>query len=193
MSRSGRIELDFLGEVRDFRLAIGELEALQEEVGVGPMILLARLVSGVEYSLREVLAILKHGLIGGGGRPSDVRELLSDPDSKPLRDMIVTSGLALGAALEQPDDEPIKVKHKKAVEEDFEEDERGLFKFEYYYGTGAAIGFSPDQVKAMSLWQFMAACEGVRKSRDPNSDGELTPQEEMGLREMLAESPNRMH
>lgn len=33
------------------------------------------------------------------------------------------------------------------------------------YGVGAAVGFTPQMVDQMSIWQFNAAVEGVIKSR----------------------------
>lgn len=36
------------------------------------------------------------------------------------------------------------------------------------------MGFSPDEVDRMSLWQFMAAAEGFARANDPDAAKELS-------------------
>jgi hypothetical protein len=38
------------------------------------------------------------------------------------------------------------------------------------------MGFTPQQVNAMSIWQFMAVCDGFSKSRD-NAKGKISGSE----------------
>jgi len=65
MSRDGKISIDFGGAERQFRLALGELEELQELADAGPALILKRL-SGDEWRTRDVRETLRLGLIGGG-------------------------------------------------------------------------------------------------------------------------------
>jgi len=36
------------------------------------------------------------------------------------------------------------------------------------------IGYTPQEVNDMSVWQFLAATEGWRKAHDPDGDKELS-------------------
>jgi hypothetical protein len=45
----------------------------------------------------------------------------------------------------------------------------GKWRFASIYGVGAAMGFTPQQVNAMSMWQFAAAFDGYVKA---NGGGE---------------------
>lgn len=75
MSRSGDIELDFAGELRTFRLAIGQWRKVQEKCDAGPAELLARL-SPAFFARQQGLSfdqILGGGLLGRW-RVDDIRE-----------------------------------------------------------------------------------------------------------------------
>jgi len=39
------------------------------------------------------------------------------------------------------------------------------------------MGFSPQQVDAMSVWQYMTAVEGYQRANDPEAGQELTVSE----------------
>ncbi len=45
----------------------------------------------------------------------------------------------------------------------------GKIRFGAIYGTGAVLGFTPNDIKALSMWEFMAALEGYVKAN--SSDG----------------------
>lgn len=47
------------------------------------------------------------------------------------------------------------------------------------------MGFSPQQVDAMSVWQYVAAVEGYQKAHDPKGDGKLAPDEVDDIAEWL--------
>lgn len=51
------------------------------------------------------------------------------------------------------------------------------------YGYGQVMGYSPQQVNAMSMWQFYAAVDGFVKSRQ--SGGKLSDTEKDGLWDWL--------
>lgn len=67
-NRNGAVDLDFGDGPHRFRLAIGELEELQEKTGIGPFLLLNRLIGG-DWRLADVREALRLGLIGGGMEP----------------------------------------------------------------------------------------------------------------------------
>lgn len=56
-------------------------------------------------------------------------------------------------------------------------------------GQGAAMGFSPQQVLAMSLWEFLAARAGWIKANTVDETKDLTPQEFDSLGDWLDEKP----
>jgi len=45
------------------------------------------------------------------------------------------------------------------------------------YGIGAVLGFTPQDVGKMSVWQFRAAVEGYRKAHDPDAGKGLSEAE----------------
>jgi hypothetical protein len=67
-NRNGVVEMDFGDGTHRFRLAMGELEELQEKTGVGPFALFNRLSAG-DWSPADVREPLRLGLIGGGMEP----------------------------------------------------------------------------------------------------------------------------
>ena len=67
-NRNAVIDLDFGDGPHRFRLAMGELEELQEKTGFGPFTLMHRLISG-EWSVADIREPLRLGLIGGGMQP----------------------------------------------------------------------------------------------------------------------------
>ncbi|MGR9420665.1 hypothetical protein [Rhizobium leguminosarum] len=52
----------------------------------------------------------------------------------------------------------------------------GKIRFGAIYGTGAVLGFTPQDVKSMSMWEFMAALEGYVKANSAD-DGKLSSAE----------------
>jgi hypothetical protein len=47
------------------------------------------------------------------------------------------------------------------------------------------MGFSPQQVDAMSMWQFMAALEGYARAHDPEAGKKLSETEKGDLWEWM--------
>lgn len=107
-NRNGRIELDFADGTYGFRLAIGELEELQEKTGVGPYALLRRLLSN-DWRIEDVTHTLRLGLIGGGTKPIDALNLTrryveqrSDWVNNAMLAQAIVSAALVGAPEEQP-------------------------------------------------------------------------------------------
>lgn len=47
------------------------------------------------------------------------------------------------------------------------------------------MGFTPQQVDAMSMWQFMAALDGYARAHDPESANKLSEADKDDLWEMV--------
>lgn len=60
-------------------------------------------------------------------------------------------------------------------------------RFAQLIGLGAACGFAPAAVGAMSLWEFNAAVAGYLRAHAAQGDGELTTDEEAALGRLLDE------
>jgi hypothetical protein len=77
MSRGGDIALQFGGEERTFRLALGQWRKVQEKCDAGPAELLARLAPmfAARQQGLKVSQMLTHGLLGTW-RVDDVREVI---------------------------------------------------------------------------------------------------------------------
>lgn len=74
-NRNAAVDLDFGDGPHRFRLAMGELEELQEKTGLGPFVLMQRLLSG-EWKIADVREPLRIGLIGGGMKPEEALTLV---------------------------------------------------------------------------------------------------------------------
>lgn len=109
-NRNAAVHLDFGGGKPRFRLAMGELEELQELTGVGPYRCLQRLLAG-EWHVQDVRDTLRLGLIGGGLTPNEAGNLTRRyVEERP--DWLINVQLAiavLGAALAgAPEEKPLK-------------------------------------------------------------------------------------
>ena len=107
-NRNGRIELDFADGTYGFRLAIGELEELQEKTGVGPYALLRRLLAN-DGRVEDVTQTIRLGLIGAGQDPGAALNLVrryveqrSDWVTNAMIAQAVISAALVGAPEEAP-------------------------------------------------------------------------------------------
>jgi hypothetical protein len=60
-------------------------------------------------------------------------------------------------------------------------------RFAAVYGNGAVMGFTPQQVNEMSIWQFMSALDGYSKANSAEGDKSLSDSEKDELWEWLQE------
>lgn len=109
MSRSAKIDLDWADGRHTFRLAIGELEELQEKTNCGPLVLLNRLFDGT-WRTADVRETLRLGLIGGGMAPIPALDLVRRyVDDRPAwLDNALLARAVVGAAISGIEDEPQK-------------------------------------------------------------------------------------
>ena len=73
---SHQVGLIWGGGEHTFALTIGGLRALQDACAAGPQEVLMRLVNGT-WRVDDPLAILRHGLIGGGMAKDAARDLVN--------------------------------------------------------------------------------------------------------------------
>ena len=55
------------------------------------------------------------------------------------------------------------------------------------------MGFSPQQVGAMSLWQFMACADGWARANDPDAAKRSNDDEGAGVRALFDAAPEYLH
>lgn len=90
-----------------FRLAIAQLEALQQKTDAGPEWLVFRLQAG-QWTAAELFEVLRLGLIGGGMADVEAKRLVETAfDRHPLIEFKVPALSVLMAALYGPADDPV--------------------------------------------------------------------------------------
>lgn len=116
MSRNASIELAWADGTYPFRLALSQIEELQEKTDCGPYELHSRILNG-KWRVRDLRETIRCGLIGGGMEPSKASTLVQRyADNRPLVESIRPALAILGAALlGAPDGEqPGKAERRKA-------------------------------------------------------------------------------
>lgn len=87
----------------DFALKIGQLLELQEKTGVGPYVLLQRLVNG-DWRVKDAYEIIRLGRIGAGTAPLDALDFVRTAvEQRPLMENIAPALSILSAALIGPE------------------------------------------------------------------------------------------
>lgn len=117
-NRNGIVTADFGDGEYAFRLAIGQLEELQEKTDAGPYVVLRRLFDGT-WRVADIRETIRLGLIGGGLEPLKalnlVRRYIDDRGS-----WLASASIAqaiLGASLSgAPEEEPGKSAAPEAKE-----------------------------------------------------------------------------
>lgn len=123
MSADGSVTLAWAGEERQFRLALGQLRELQENVNrwraaigapvIGPSSLL-RLVTEGDAWPSDVREVIRLGLIGGGMKIDQVPALIKRyVDERPLLESTKVAQAILLVALVGVPDDPVGKKRKR--------------------------------------------------------------------------------
>lgn len=95
------------GGEHPFRLALAQLEGIQQKTDCGPEFLLLKLQSGT-WLATELFEILRFGLIGGGATDADAKSLVSNAfDRHPLISFKVPALNVMMAALYGPQDDRV--------------------------------------------------------------------------------------
>lgn len=101
MSRHGAVELDFGGEMRTFRLGLGEIEELEDKAGTGLFQIMAQMSPDVRSVRTKVVSeTIRIGLIGGGTTPADALGLVRRYcDERPLTESLMVAYAVVVAAI----------------------------------------------------------------------------------------------
>lgn len=101
------VELTWAGGEHAFGLAIGGLRAIQDATGRGPMTVYRALGDGT-WLVDDILAVLRHGLAGGGMEAREAKELVHRvADSTPLMSLAPIAHIIIAAALVGDVDDPV--------------------------------------------------------------------------------------
>jgi hypothetical protein len=105
MSRDARIELDWADGTYSFRLAWGELAALQEKCDAGPYVILDRLRYN-QWRVEDISNVIRLGLIGGGMEPAKALVLTRRyvEDRPPLENVPHALGILTVSLMGAPDE-----------------------------------------------------------------------------------------
>ena len=179
--RDARIERDFAGGTYTFRLGWGEMVRLQEETDHGPFLVAENLASADANPVWAAI-VIRLGLIGGGLEPAKALGLVrSYVEPFPLQDSaLLASEIALAGWQGAPD-EPIESRGGDPVDDL----PNGKIRFAALYGVGGVMGFTPQEVDRMSVWQFMATVDGYMRAHDPENGNKLSKQEADALADWM--------
>lgn len=172
MSFDGSIALVWGGDERRFRLGLAELIALQEKRSSGPLEIAARLQLGT-WRVEDIVETLRIALIGGGDGKSEnaktARELIA-AHVRPgkFTENALTAFVVLTNALQGDagDDEEVGQSRTKA---------EARLSVRKLYAAGAVMGFTPEEIGKMSLYQYAAVVDGWNEA---NSDSVEPPSAE---------------
>ena len=111
--RDASITLPWADGDYHFRLAWGELEALQEACDAGCYVILNRLHDGT-WRLKDISATIRLGLIGGGLTPAEALRLTRTyvEARPPLENLIFAQGILGAGVMGAPDEELGKKKER---------------------------------------------------------------------------------
>ncbi|MCF6126068.1 gene transfer agent family protein [Mesorhizobium sp. M7A.F.Ca.CA.001.07.2.1] len=186
MSRDARVTLDFADGTYPFRVGWGEFAELQEKTDAGPFVVLGRLMDRT-CRTTDISNVIRLGLIGGGMEPAKALTLVRSyvEDRPPAENLPIAQAILMAACMGAPD-EAGEPKKKSQEDEGVTLDDlpNGKVRFEVLYGYGQVMGYSPQQVNGMSIWQFHAVVEGFRKSQS-GSDRQLSEADKDALWDWL--------
>lgn len=186
--RDASLTLDWADGTYAFRLGWAELEKLQEACDAGPYVVLQRLRTGT-WRVGDVAHVVRLGLIGGGMTPVDaLKKVRAYVEARPPAESLLPAQAILSAGVVGAPEEDDGSDRPAPNDADRVDDlPNGKIRMATVYGLGAAMGFTPQQVGAMSLWQFMAAVKGYAKANNPDDGKSLTAAEEDALWAAVAE------
>lgn len=175
MSRHAEISLDFGGAQRVFRLRIRELILVQEQFDRGPWEIAERL-QGAETLIEEIVHIVAMGLVGAGMERAAAMRLVMDViDDVPLARARLVAHAVLQAALVGVEDEPAAAQRSAWSEE--RNAASTMMRVGEMYGIGAIMGFGPNEIDAMTIWQFTATVEQWSKAQGGARPDAPSPEE----------------
>lgn len=174
MARDATVTLDWGDDTYTFRLAWGDLARLQEATDAGPYLLLQRLHDGT-WKIGDIAAVIRCGLIGGGKTPEQALKLIRSyvEARPPVENLLVAQAILTAGLMGAPEEKLGKAKSK--TEARIDDLPNGKIRFSRLYGSAAVMGFTPQDVNKMSVFEFMSAALGYEKAH--SNDNELSQEE----------------
>lgn len=162
MSRT-TVRAPFAGQDRTFRLRLGEIGELERLCSAGIGEIMMRLASH-RFRAADIRDTIRLGLEGGGLFEPDATALVMRYlDDEPIGEHLNLAADILTAAVSGVPQAP----KRREIGEEREPGDLASF-----IGIGAAIGFSPEQVKRSTLSELTAAIEGYAKVHAPKREAE---------------------
>lgn len=109
MSRDASLQLIWADGEYTFRLAWGELEALQDACDAGPWVILERFYNK-QCRVGEIAHVIRQGLIGGGLKPTEATQLVKTYVEKRVQDLaenLIFATVILQTAIQGTPDETV--------------------------------------------------------------------------------------
>lgn len=169
------IKLNWVGGEHEFALTLGELRALQQVCDAGPEQILNRILDS-KWLVDDLYNVVRLGLIGGGMESTVAAKLATEMfDQNGLVSFKLPTQAILISALVGPEDDQVG-------EREGEGKEPHKWQFSEFYGAGAVMGFTPTQINAMSVWEFMACIDGIAAKngvKKPSAAGDNLDEKEL--------------
>jgi hypothetical protein len=164
MARDASVTFDWADGTYTFRLAWGDLARLQEATDAGPYVLFQRLNDGT-WKLGDISAVIRCGLIGGGMKPEDALKKIRGyvEDRPPMENLLVAQAILSSGLVGAPEEKFGKA-GKGKDDERLDNLPNGKIRFSKLYGSGAVMGYTPQDINKMSVFEFMSASLGYEKA-----------------------------
>lgn len=98
MSRNAEAKIEIGGHVYYCRLALGQIEELQERTGVGPLVLFNRIADG-SWKISDLRETIWCGIVGGGRPRPEADRAVNAIADYPLIESVTAAADILTAAL----------------------------------------------------------------------------------------------
>jgi hypothetical protein len=156
VNRHAAIELEWLGETRTFRLALGQVEELESRRDCSVFELaerLARGFAGARYG--DVEAVLGLGLVGGGMPVREALKIARETSERSMAEDLAAARVVILAALARV--------HGPEREADGDEPDRHE-RMDFKAILASATIMQVQNVLDLSVGQWAAICEGWNKA-----------------------------
>ena len=175
MNRHGAVELPFAGRLRTFRLALDEIEELEAACAVSAFAVLRGLVTrGEAFRLRQVVEVVRLGLIGGGMAAWRAATLARDVVTARAPDAAVGLALAiLVSALAR-----VHGGDSDGVADRGGPSGAGPERLDFAVIRGNAVMMNIQDVGALSLGQWSAIARQWNKAHGKGSDPSNAPSDD---------------